>query len=189
MNVAVALALAVNVAATATATATATETTQQDNYRRPDRLISHLALHPGQRIADVGAGGGYLTLRLARAVGPTGQVLATDIDSEALAALATRAKAANLPQIATRKVPVDDPSLEKATYDRILLAQVDHLLPNRKAYFAALGQALAPKGFIAVSNTERHLPAVQAAARAAGFVLRDTHCDLPGQFLLLLFPP
>src|SRR4051812_47057700 len=57
-----------------------------DGWRQPDAVIAALGLSPGQVVADVGAGKGYLSGRLARAVGPTGRVVATDIDPDALAA-------------------------------------------------------------------------------------------------------
>src|SRR5215831_4895227 len=64
-----------------------------DQYRQPNRVVAALGLRRGQRVADVGAGHGYLTFRLADAVGPEGLVVATEIDDEALDALrAHRAK-------------------------------------------------------------------------------------------------
>lgn len=179
--------------------------TQQDAYRQPERLIAALPLYPGARVAEVGAGGGYLTLRLALAVGPTGRVVATDIDEEALAALRKRAVKAGLAQqIETRRVRPADPSLEPGTYDLILLAQVDHLLPDRMAYLRAILPALRPSlgpgsmpgrkpglpiAAIAVTNGERYRAAALAAARAVPLHVEEVSAGLPGQFLFLLRQP
>src|SRR5262249_2334499 len=95
------------------------EAAAYDRYRRPERIIAGLALAPGMRVADVGAGHGYLTPRLAAAVGPTGHVVATDIDAVALATIPRS------PTIETRTVAADDPGLEAHGFDRILVAEVD----------------------------------------------------------------
>src|SRR5215470_16050481 len=86
-----------------------------DRYRQPEKLIAALGLVRGQRVADVGAGGGYLTVRLAAAVGAEGRVVATDIDDAALKVL--RDRTAKLPQVVVRKVAADEPGLEPAGFD------------------------------------------------------------------------
>lgn len=165
------------------------EDRQADRYRRPDLLIPALGLRPGDRVAEIGAGGGYLTLRLARAVSPGGRVLATDIDPAALAALRARARAAGLGHIlAARHVRPDEPGLEGERFDLILLAQVDHLLPDRAGYLRALVPSLLPGGRIALCNAERHRPAAEEAAARAGLHVREVPVGLPAQVLLLLWP-
>src|SRR5215470_6697773 len=98
-----------------------------DRYRQPDKLVAALGLTRGQRVADVGAGGGYLTVRLAAAVGPEGRVVATDIDDKALEVL--RGRVAKLPNVVVRKVAPDEPGLEAESFDLVLLAEVDQYLP------------------------------------------------------------
>jgi SAM-dependent methyltransferase len=154
-----------------------------DRWRQPERLIAALALEPGHRIADIGAGHGYLEPYLVRAVGERGRVLATDIDADALATIEAR----GLP-VETRLVQPDDPGLEPGAYDRVLLAQVDHLLDDRAGYLRALVPALAPGGHIAVANRVDREPGLREAAAAAGLVVVGEHRDLPAQFVLLLAP-
>jgi trans-aconitate methyltransferase len=158
------------------------ETVQYEHYRQPQKIVAGLALSPGQRVADVGAGGGFLTTRIAAAVAPGGRVVATDIDAAALARIP------RAPTIATRMVRADDPGLEPAAYDRILVAEVDHLLPDRAAYLARLARALKPGGFIAVSNRLLYRAPLVAAADAAGLGTTEVPLDLPGHFFVRLEP-
>lgn len=163
---------------------------QQDRYRRPERLLAALGVRAGERVADVGAGGGYLTLHLARAVGPSGRVVATDIDQEALALL--RRRAAGLPWVETRRADAaaERGGLEEGSHDLVLLAQVDHLLPEERRGAALLGllQALRPGGRLALANAERHRDGTERALRAAGLWgrAREVQAGLPGQFLILV---
>jgi predicted methyltransferase len=158
----------------------------RDRFRQPTRVIAALGLRPGQRVADVGAGAGYLTFRLAEAVGPTGQVVATDIDEKALAALRAQAPAA--PNVTARKVSADDPGLEAASYDMVLLSEVDHDLADRVDYLRKLHVVLKPAGRIAVTNRRSfRAPLLQAAARA-GYAAVGEVTDLPAHFLVFLRP-
>lgn len=149
-------------------------------YRQPARIVAGLQLAPGMRVADVGAGRGLVTTRIAAAVGPAGRVVATDIDGAALAAIP------RAPTIETRLVRADEPGLEPGAYDRILLAEVDQYLPDRAAYLAKLARALRPGGFIAVSNRLPYRAPLLAAAHAAGLRAGDIAVDLPAHFYVRL---
>ncbi|HEU5055722.1 MAG TPA: hypothetical protein VFU21_04330, partial [Kofleriaceae bacterium] len=83
-----------------------------DAWRRPDALIAALGLRPGDTVADIGAGRGYLTGRLAAAVGAHGRVVATDIDGAALAELRRLPPAPGAAPIEIRQVAADRPGLE-----------------------------------------------------------------------------
>jgi SAM-dependent methyltransferase len=159
-----------------------------DRYRRPDLLLAALELAPGERVADVGAGRGYLTRRLAAAVGPRGRVVATDIDRAQLAALTDGAIGGAAP-IETRLVGPDDPGLEPGRYDLILLSEVDHLLADRARFLGRLARALAPGGRLAVTNRRLYrAPLVEAAAQAGLRARREIE-TLPAHFLLLYEVP
>lgn len=165
----------------ATATATA-----YDAYRRPAQLVAALHIKPGDWIAEIGAGSGYLTGRLAQAVGTTGRVVATDVDDAALAVLRERTR--GLAQVESRRVGASEPGLEPGRYDLILLAQVDHLLVDRVVYLRALQRALKPSGRIAVSNSVRYREPLRAALSAVGFRCEEPDAQLPGQFLFIGWP-
>jgi predicted methyltransferase len=157
---------------------------EQDHYRQPERVIDALELKHGQRVADVGAGRGYFTFRLADAVGSDGRVVATDIDDAALAAL--RAHPAK--NVVVRKVAPDDPGLEAGSFDLIFLSEVDQYVPHRVAYLGKLRAALAPGGRLAVTNRRGFRPVLVAAAEQAGYGIVGEITDLPNHFLVLLRP-
>lgn len=144
--------------------------------------MAALQLKPGQHVADVGAGRGYLTGRLSAAVGPSGTVVATDVDPAALAAL--RAHAAG--NVTTRLVAAADPGLEPSAFDVILLAEVDHLLGDRADYLRRLRVALAPGGRIAVTNRMVYRAALVDAAGRAGLTVERETTGLPGHSLIFL---
>jgi 2-polyprenyl-3-methyl-5-hydroxy-6-metoxy-1,4-benzoquinol methylase len=160
----------------------ARERAAYDRYRQPEQIIAGLGLRPGMRVADTGAGHGYLTTRLAAAVGPTGHVVATDVDDAALATIPLA------PTIETRLVQPNDPGLEPHGFDRILVAEVDHYLPDRAAWLGKLKGALRPGGYIIVTNRRGFLPLVVAAATSAGYATTELPLDLPNHFYLRLEP-
>lgn len=162
------------------------EETAYDRFRQPEKVLAALGLRRGQRVADVGAGRGYFTFRLADAVGPKGRVVATDIDDEALAAL--RALAEGRPNVVVRKVEADDPGLEAGGYDLVLLAQVDQYVRDRVDFLARLRVAIAPGGRLAVQNRIFYREPLLAAAERAGYVVLSEVTDLPGQFLIVFEP-
>ena len=158
------------------------EAVEYERYRQPDKIVAGLALAPGQRVADDGAGRGFLTTRLAAAVGPRGHVVATDIDGAALAAIPRDGA------IETRVVRAEDPGLEAGAYDRILVAEVDHYLADRTDYLRRLGRALKPGGFIAVENRLPYRAPLVAAATAAGLRVTEIAPAPPIHFFVKLEP-
>lgn len=157
-----------------------------DRARQPAKVIAALGISPGQRVADIGAGLGYFTPRLSDAVGPTGQVVATDIDDEALASL--RSRMAERKNVVVRKVAPDEPGLEPGKYDLILLSEVDHFFADRAAYLIKLRAALTPNGRIAVTHLRAMRPPLVAAAEAEGYSIASEYNELPEHYLLFLQP-
>lgn len=158
-----------------------------DSFRRPDVLLAAIGIQTGQTVAEIGAGGGYLTQKLAAAVGPTGKVVATDIDEAALASL--RSRLAALPQVEARRVQPAESGLEVGRYDVIVLADVVHLLPQPERYLPALFLSLRPGGHLFVSGREDRRPLLDDAAVGAGLRVRPLLVSLPAQFVVELLPP
>ncbi len=139
---------------------------------RPEILVARLRLRASAVVADVGAGPGFLTLVMARAV-PRGRVVATDVNASYLGVAARRAREAGVANVETRVVTPDDPGLGTRAVDAAVLLQVDHLLADRRAYLGNLATALRPRGRIVIVNFEAYRRDAIAAARAAGLEIVD----------------
>jgi ubiquinone/menaquinone biosynthesis C-methylase UbiE len=155
-----------------------------DEERRPDLVVAALGIGPGAQVADVGAGSGLLTVHLARAVRPGGKVVATDIEAGVLDLLSSRLAGAKLTEfVELRVVAPETPGLEPATYDAILLAEVDHYFTEPVAWLVAAKAALKPGGAIAITNRIYHRTAGLAAAKAAGLHLVSESTPVPNMFI------
>ena len=151
---------------------TAKEQAQFDAERRPDLVVAAMGIKPGDRVADIGAGSGLLTVHLARAVAPSGKVIATDTNKQVLELLRQRLAAAGLADVVEgRAVDPDKPGLEKGKYDAILLAEVDHYFSDEVGWLKEATEALKPGGRIVISNRIHHKQKSMAAAQRAGLHL------------------
>lgn len=114
------------------------------------RINAQLALREGLRVADIGAGRGYWSFRIARAVGPRGAVAALDIDPEMLAIVAERWRAMGLSNVQGRRVPRDSPQLAPESFDRILMVNTYAFWRGDEgatvAYLTEVRRALRPGG-------------------------------------------
>jgi len=122
----------------------------RDAWQQPEKVVQSLAIKPGDRIADLGSGGGYFTFRLSRAVGPTGKVYAVDVDRDMLEDLAERAKKDGYGNIEKVLGKFDDPSLPESGVDLIFTSNVYHHIDARPKYFADATKYLRPGGRIAI---------------------------------------
>ena len=122
----------------------------RDAWQQPDRVVRALALAPGARVADLGAGGGYFTFRLADAVGPTGRVYAVDVDEGLLAYVAKEATARGHRNVETVRAATGDPLLPEDGVDLIFTCDTYHHLAERSAYFRRAARYLRPGGRVAV---------------------------------------
>jgi ubiquinone/menaquinone biosynthesis C-methylase UbiE len=122
----------------------------RDDWQQPDRVIADLSLHEGATVADVGCGSGYLTLRLAGAVGPDGRVLAEDIDNEGLGKLRESARAAGTENVDVILGEPADPKLGTDTVDIAVICNVLHHAAegDRPALIEAMADALKPGGYL-----------------------------------------
>jgi ubiquinone/menaquinone biosynthesis C-methylase UbiE len=163
---------------------TAREQARFDAERRPEKVVEALAIGPGSRVADIGAGSGLLTVHLARAVRPNGRVVATDIDGAVLDLLQSRLAAAGLANLVERKVvDAEHPGLEAGAYDAILLAEVDHYITDEVAWLKEAARALKPGGRIVISNRIHHRQKSMASALRAGLKLVSESTPVPTHFI------
>ncbi len=113
---------------------------------QPERMLDALKIQPGETVADIGAGAGYTSLRLARRVGPTGTVLATDVQTQMLALLTDNARAAGVKNIKAVRSTQSDTKLPEGKVDLALMVDVYHEASNPEALLQGLKKALKPGG-------------------------------------------
>jgi len=122
----------------------------RDRWQKPDTVIALLEIAPGEEVADLGAGGGYFTFRLADAVGPSGRVFAVDVDDDMLAYLRDRVAAESRVNVQVVRAEPDDPQLPDGRIDLVFTCDTYHHLTDRSAYFAKLRTDLAPGARVAI---------------------------------------
>ena len=123
---------------------------KQDDAADAQRLIEVLELRPGSTVADVGAGSGPLTVLMARHVGPSGRVYATDINADRLAELRKAAASASLSNVTVLEGRETETNLPDACCDAIFMRLVYHHFGDPPAMNASLMRSLKPGGRIAV---------------------------------------
>jgi rhodanese-related sulfurtransferase/precorrin-6B methylase 2 len=155
------------------------EARREREQRVPD-VLKALAVQPGSVVADVGAGGGFYTVRLARAVGDTGRVLAVDIDSRVLRDLRGRVEREGLANVEVVEGAADDPRLPEGRLDAALIVNAYHEMTEHQAMLGHLRRALKPGGRLVIlepiSSSRRSQPrAAQARSHeiASEIVLQD----------------
>jgi len=122
----------------------------RDVWQQPDAVIRSLNLAPAAHVADLGAGGGYFTFRLAQAVGPTGRVYAVDIDRDALDSINQYAHKNSVANVETVQASENDARLPNASVDLIFTCNTVHHIQNRADYFRSLARYLRPNGQVAI---------------------------------------
>lgn len=122
----------------------------RDAWQKPDEVVAALALEPGDRVADIGAGGGYFTFRLARAVGPEGVVYAVDVDPDMIEYLRERVAEEGVANVRVVAGEFSDPLLPDGEIDLVFSTNTYHHIQDRAAYFRGLRTDLAPGGRVAI---------------------------------------
>jgi SAM-dependent methyltransferase len=131
-----------------------TEATR-DRIGVAEQVMERAGVVPGMWVADVGAGEGYYTVRLAPTVGPRGRVLAEDIMEETHQRLVQRVQRERLDNVAVRLGKPDDPMLPPRSFDRIFLVHMYHEVQSPYAFLWNLREGLKPDGLVVVVDSNR----------------------------------
>ncbi len=127
----------------------------RDAWQKPKEVVEKLAVMPGSRVADLGAGGGYFTWHLAGAVGPQGIVYAVDIDETGLGIIRRTMQARGIGNVVPVKAEPDDPKLPEPV-DLLFSCDTYHHMKDRVAYFRGLVRYLKPDGRVAILDFHPH---------------------------------
>jgi len=175
------------------------ERAEREAEEQPQLVIDAMKLRPGDVVAEVGAGSGYMTRRLARAVAPTGVVYANDIQSEMLDRLRENAARERITGIVPILGSEEDPKLPKGALDWILLVDVYHEFQQPAPMLARMRESLKAKGKIALveyraeGDSADHIRAEHRMSREqvlgewlpAGYRLESIVESLPSQRLFI----
>jgi ubiquinone/menaquinone biosynthesis C-methylase UbiE len=174
---------------------------EREAEEAPSKAIAALEIRAGQVVADVGAGSGYYSVRLARAVGENGRVYATDIQPEMLALLKSKIAAERLSNVEPVLGTETDPKLPVAAVDLALMVDVYHELARPQEMLRALKRALRPdarlvliefrKESVWVPIREEHKMSVREArleVEAEGYRFERSIDVLPWQHILVFRP-
>ncbi len=132
----------------------------RDGEEQPELVIKAMGLTGGEVVADLGAGSGYFTFRLARAVGKTGKVLAVDIQDEMLEMIRNRAAAMGITNVEAIKDTATDPRLPLAAIDLVLMVDVYHELDYPYEVMTKVYEALKPGGRVVFVEYRKEDPSI-----------------------------
>jgi ubiquinone/menaquinone biosynthesis C-methylase UbiE len=124
----------------------------RDAWQMPDAVMDALGVADGSSVADIGAGGGWFTVRLARRVGPNGTVYAQDVQPQMLEAIRRRVEREGLRNVRTVKGDATNPRLLPSSVDAIIIVDAYHEFENPVALLGHLARALKPGGRLGVVN-------------------------------------
>ena len=174
------------------------ERSERDAEEEPDKALDALGTLTGMTVADVGAGSGYFTVRLAARVGAKGRVYANDLQPEMLKMLAARLARENVRNVTLVQGAVDDPKLAPSSLDLVLMVDVYHEFSEPQTMLRRLRDALKPGGRLVLLEYRAEDPRVpirpehkmtvaqaKLEVESEGYTLTTVNEDLPWQHILI----
>jgi len=175
------------------------ERPERDSEEATSRAVDALDLKPGMVVADVGAGSGYYTVRMARKVGPTGKVFATDIQAGMIDIIKRRLSVERVENVVPVLGAPDDPRLPAAAIDLALMVDVYHELAAPQVFARRLRESLKPDGRLVLIEYRKEDPRVpiqevhkmsvdqvRKELDADGYVIDKVIDVLPWQHIIVL---
>jgi ubiquinone/menaquinone biosynthesis C-methylase UbiE len=175
------------------------ERPEREDEEAPPKALDALDLKPGMSVADIGAGSGYYSSRIAKRIGPTGRVYATDIQQGMIDILERRIKNEGLTNVTTILGGMDDPRLPPASIDLAIMVDVYHELQQPQLFLQRLKPAFKPNGRLVLLEFRKEDPKVpilevhkmsvaevRQEMEAEGFVLDKVIDVLPWQHIIVL---
>ena len=174
------------------------ERSEREEEEAPDVALNVLKIPKGASVADIGAGSGYITVRLAARVGPSGRVFANDVQPQMLNILARRLNNAKITNVTLIEGTLNDPKLPPASVDLAIMVDVYHELSEPQAMLRHLRESLKPGGRLVLLEYRKEDPKVpikpehkmsvaeaKMELEAEGFMLSKVDESLPWQHILI----
>jgi ubiquinone/menaquinone biosynthesis C-methylase UbiE len=171
---------------------------ERDVEEAPDEALDIIGVKEGWAVADIGAGSGYMTVKLAKKVGPAGVVYATDIQPAMIALLDKRLAAGRITNVKSILGAADDPKLPAAAIDMALMVDVYHELAQPQLMLRRIHEALKPNGRLILLEYRKEDPSIpirpehkmsvgeaKTELEAEGFKLGRVDDGLPRQHVLM----
>lgn len=178
------------------------ERPEREQEERPDLLIRGLKLKPGLNVADIGAGTGYFTRRIAKSVAPSGKVYAVEIQQEMLDKLGATLKSEKITNVVSVLGTEKDPRLPADTIDLILMVDVYHEFSFPKEMLEKMKAGLKKGGklvFVEYRKEDPNVPIkevhkmsaeqIRKEAEANGFKFSEANNELPRQHFIVFEKP
>lgn len=175
------------------------ERPEREQEENPDGALDALNLKPGMTVADVGAGTGFMSMKLSKRVGPSGKVYAEDVQPQMLQKVRENALKAHAWNVVTVQGSYTDPMLPKAGMDLILLVDVYHEFSEPQKMLHGIRDALKPSGRLVLLEYRKEDPSipireehkmtvaeVKTEVEAEGFKMTRVIETLPRQHILIL---
>src|SRR5882762_8799113 len=174
------------------------ERSERDDEEAPDVALNVLKIPKGASVADIGAGSGFITERLATRIGPTGKVYANDVQPQMLQMLANRLAKKKITNVTLVQGDLDDPKLPAASVDLEIMVDVYHEFSRPQAMLRKLREALKPGGRMVLLEYRKEDPSIpirpehkmsvaeaKMEVEAEGFKLGRVDDELPRQHVLI----
>jgi ubiquinone/menaquinone biosynthesis C-methylase UbiE len=174
---------------------------KRDAYQKPHEVLTALAIHPGEVIADIGAGSGYFAFRLAHHVGDNGKIYAVDVSPDMILHLNRRIRDLKAMNVVSILADPDDPLLAEASIDRFFFSDSWHHIENQTKYLSLIKKMLKSGGEVVMIDFHKKElpvgpPTQMKIAREDlikqmenhGFRVTKEHTFLPYQYFLVFAP-
>ena len=175
------------------------ERPEREDEEAPSKALDALDLKPGMIVADIGAGSGYYSSRIAKRVGPAGRVYATDIQPGMIALLDRRIKSEGLTNVTTVLGGMDDPRLPPKAIDLAIMVDVYHELQEPQVFLQRLKAAFKPGGRLVLLEFRKEDPKipilevhkmsvaeVKQEMEAEGYLIDTVVETLPWQHIIVI---
>ena len=149
----------------------------RDRLGEAEEVMELAGVKPGMSVADVGAGEGYYTVRLARVVGPKGRVLAEDIIPDVRDTLSDRVQRERLDNVAVKLGTADNPMLPPASFDRVFLVHMYHEVAQPYAFLWHMREGVKANGLAMVVDSNRPVRSTACRRLSSNASLRHWACS------------